>query len=53
MMGEEYQVVSIVIAECVIDILMFLSLVFYHLNYANVFYYHIKTILLDDLGDLL
>ena len=52
-MGEEYQVVSIVIAKYIIDILVFLSLVFHYLNYINVFYYYAKTILLDNLGDLL
>ena len=52
-MGKEYRVVSIVIVEYVIDILVFLLLVFYHLNYANVFYYHAKTILLDNLDNLL
>ena len=53
MIGEEYRVVGIVIAEYVIDILMFLLLVFHYLNYTNVFYYYIKAILLDNLGDLL
>ena len=53
MIGEEYRAVGIVIAEYVIDILVLLPLVFYYLNYANVFYHHAKAILLDDLGDLL
>ena len=52
-MGKEYRVVNIVIAKYIIDILVFLLLVFYYLNYANVFYYYAKTILLDNLGDLL
>ena len=52
-MGKEYRVVGIVIAEYIIDILMFLSLVFYYLNYANIFYYYVKAILPDNLGDLL
>ena len=51
--GEEYRVASIVTAEYVIDILVFPLLVFHHLHYANVFYYHAKAVLLDDLGDLL
>ena len=53
MVGEEYRVADIVIAECVIDVLVFLSLVFHHLYYANVFYHHAKAVLPDDLGDLL
>ena len=52
-MSEEYRVVGIVIAKCVIDILVFPSLVFHYLNYTNVFYYHAKAVLPDDLGDLL
>ena len=52
-MGKEYRVVSIVIAEYIIDILVFLLLVFHYLNYVNVFYYYAKAILLDNLGDLL
>ena len=53
MVGEEYRAVSIVITECVIDILVFLSFVFHYLNYTNIFYYHAKTILPDNLDDLL
>ena len=53
MIDKEYQVVSIIIAKCVIDILVFLLFVFHYLNYANIFYYYAKTILLDNLGDLL
>ena len=52
-MGKEYRAVSIIIVKRVIDILVFPLLVFYYLNYTNVFYYHTKTILLDNLGDLL
>ena len=53
MIDKEYRVVSIVIVEYIIDILVFPLFVFYYLNYTNVFYYHTKTILLDNLGDLL
>ena len=53
MISEEYRVVSIIIAKYVIDILVFLLFVFYYLNYTNIFYYYTKTILLDNLGDLL
>ena len=53
MMGEEHRAAGIVTAECVIDVLVFPSLVFHHLHYANVFYYHAEAVLLDDLGDLL
>ena len=51
--GEEYRVVSIIIAEYVIDILVFLSLVFHYFNYTNVFYYYAKAILLDNLDNFL
>ena len=51
--GEEYRAVGIVAAEYVVDILVFPSLVFYHFNYANVFYHHAEAVLPDDLGDLL
>ena len=52
-MGKEYRVVSIIIAKYIIDILIFLSLIFHHLNYINIFYYYAKTILLDNLDNLL
>ena len=52
-MDKEYRVVSIIIVEYIIDILIFLLFVFHHFNYINVFYYHAKTILLDNLDDLL
>ena len=52
-MDKEYRVVSIIIAKYIIDILIFLLLVFYYLNYANVFYHYTKAILLDNLDDLL
>ena len=52
-MSEEYRAVSIIIAEYIIDILVFLSLVFHHLNYANIFYYYAKAVLPDNLDDLL
>ena len=52
-MCEEYRVISIIIAKYIIDILIFLSLVFHHLNYTNVFYYYTKAILLDNLDNLL
>ena len=53
MISEEYRVVSIVIVEYVIDILVFPLLVFHHLNYTDIFYYHTKAISPDNLGDLL
>ena len=52
-MGKEYRVVSIVIVEYIIDIFVFFLFVFYYLNYTNIFYYYTKTILLDNLYDLL
>ena len=52
-MGEEYRVVSIVIAKYIIDIFLFSTLVSHYLNYANVFYYYAKTVLLDNLYDFL
>ena len=52
-MGEEYRVVSIVIAEYIINIFILFSFVFHYLNYTNVFHYYIEAILLDNLGDLL
>ena len=51
--SKEYRVVSIVTFKSFIDILIFFSFVFYHLNYTNIFYYHTKTILPDNLYDLL
>ena len=51
--GEEYQVVNIITAKSIIDILIFLLFVFHHLNYANIFYYYAKAILPDNLSDLL
>ena len=53
MVDKEYRVVSIIIAKYVIDILVFFLLVFHYLNYTNIFYYYTKTILLDNLDDLL
>ena len=53
MVGEEYRAVGIVVAECVVDILVFLLLVFYYFNYANVFYHYAEAVLPDNLGDLL
>ena len=50
---KEYRVVSIVVAKYVVDILVFLSLVFYHFNYVNVFYYYTEAVLLDNLNNLL
>ena len=50
---KEYRVVSIVTTEYIIDILVFPSFVFHYLNYANMFYYHAKAVLPDNLGDLL
>ena len=51
--GEEHWAVGIVVAECVVDVLVFPPLVFYHFNYANVFYYYAEAVLSDNLGDLL
>ena len=53
MVDKEYRVVNIVIAEYIIDILVLSPLVFYYLNYTNIFYYYAKAILLDNLDDLL
>ena len=52
MVSEEYRVVGIVVSKSFVDMLVLFSFVFHHFNYANVFHYHAKTILLDDLGDL-
>ena len=53
MISKEYRVVSIVISKSFIDILILFLFVFHYLNYANIFYYHTKTILLDNLDNLL
>ena len=53
MVSKEYRVVSIVIFKSFVNILIFFLFVFYHLNYTNVFYYYAKTILSDNLYDLL
>ena len=53
MIGKEYRAISIFIAKYIIDIFEFFLLIFHYLNYANVFHYYAKTILLDNLGDLL
>ena len=53
MVSKEYRAVSIVVSESFVDILMLFLFVFYYLNYANIFHYYAKTILLDNLGDLL
>ena len=52
-MGEEYRVVSIIIAKYIINILVFFLLVFHYLNYTNIFYYYTKAILLNNLDNLL
>ena len=51
--NKEYRVVSIITTKYIVNMFIFFSLIFYYLNYINVFYYYAKTILLDNLGDLL
>ena len=51
--GKEYRVISIIIVEYIIDILIFLLLIFHYLNYINMLHYYAKTILLDNLDNLL
>ena len=53
MISEEYRVVNIIVSKSFVDILMLSLFVFHYFNYANIFYYYAKAILLDDLDDLL
>ena len=52
MIGREYQAVSIIISKSFVDILVLSLFVFYHFNYTNIFYYHAKAVLLDNLHNL-
>ena len=51
--SKEYRVVSIIIFKSFVDMLIFSLFVFYHFNYANIFYYYAETVLLDNLYNLL
>ena len=53
MASKEYRAVSIVVSKSFVDMLILFLFVFYHLNYANIFYYHAKAILLDNLYNFL
>ena len=47
-MGEEYQIVNIVVLKSFVYIFVFFSFISYHINHANILYYHTKAVLSYD-----
>ena len=45
MVGEEYQIVNIVVLEGFVYIFVFFSFISYYIDHANMLYYHTKAIL--------
>ena len=43
--GEEYRIVDIVVFEGFVYVFIFFPFISYHVNYANVFYYHTEAVL--------